>query len=135
MLAKVKEADGSFDLDKFDLGFHLGVTKALTTFEPPMLLLHYGFIDPKKQALSLFGRNEPDSRTRRHTSTLKSLHKCRVTRCPGHAHNLGHVICSTGGCTKQVTELCYLTSFGPGAQSESAAWHFLLHKGLLCGSE
>ena len=45
VLAKVKEADNSLDPDKFDLGFHPGVSKTLTTFEPYVLLSHCSFTD------------------------------------------------------------------------------------------
>ena len=39
VLAKVKEADGSLDPDKFDLEFHPRVTKTLSTFVTSVLLL------------------------------------------------------------------------------------------------
>ena len=46
MLAKVKEADGSFDPDKLDLEFHPEVTKTLSTFVTSVLLSQYSFTDP-----------------------------------------------------------------------------------------
>ena len=98
MLAKVREADKSFDPDKFNLGFHPAVTKTLTTFKPYVLLSHYGFTDPTKMELSLFGR-----KPRRHVAKLRCLHKCRVAKCPGHAINLRHAVCTNDGCSKQVT--------------------------------
>ena len=113
VLAKVKEADGSFDPDKFNLGFHPGVLETLSTFVTSVLLLQYGFTDTTKQALSLFGRNQPELRTRRRISKLRSLYKGQVARCPGHANNLGHVVCSNNGCTKEVTDKCYMTSLVP----------------------
>ena len=54
MLAKVKEANKSFEPDKFDLGIHPGVTQTLTIFKPSVLLSQYGFINPTKMALSFF---------------------------------------------------------------------------------
>ena len=76
VLAKVKEADGSIDPKKINLGFHPGVTKTLSTFVPSVLLSQYGFTNPMKQALSLFRRKRPDLRARRSTLKLRSLHKC-----------------------------------------------------------
>jgi hypothetical protein len=55
VLAKVKEAYNLFDPKKIDLRFHPGVSKTLTTFKPYVLLSQYGFTNPKKQPLSLFG--------------------------------------------------------------------------------
>ena len=46
VLAKVKEVDGLFDPDKFDLGFHPGGTKTLSTFVTSVLLSQYSFTDP-----------------------------------------------------------------------------------------
>ena len=54
VLAKVREADTSFNPDKFDLRFHPRVTKTLTTVVPSVLLSQYGFTDPTKMELSLF---------------------------------------------------------------------------------
>ena len=44
---------------------------------------------------------------------VKSLHKYSVARCPGHSNNLGHVVCSNGGCFKQVTQKWYLNLLVP----------------------
>ena len=34
--------------------------------------------------------------------------KAAGAQCPGHTNNLGQVVCSNNGCTKQVTQKCYL---------------------------
>ena len=36
-----------------------------------------------------------------------------MDQCPGHTTNLGHVVCSNDGCTKQVTQKYYLNSLVP----------------------
>ena len=52
VLSKVKGADDLFDPGKFDLRFHPGVSKTLTTFEPSVLFFHYGVTDLTKQVLA-----------------------------------------------------------------------------------
>ena len=78
VLAKMKESDGSFNLDRFDVRFHQGITKTLIMFEPAMLLPNYGITNPLNQVMSLFGRNETNLRTHRCTWKLKPMHKCQV---------------------------------------------------------
>ena len=80
VFTKVKETDNSFEPDKFDLGFYPGETKTLT-------LSQHGFADPTTMSLAIARKPRPRSK-------LKSRHRCRVARCPGHSNEQGHVICS-----------------------------------------
>ena len=64
VLAKVKEADKSIEPDKFELGFHHGVTKTLTIFKPSVLLSQYGFTDPTTMTLAIGRKLHPRSKTK-----------------------------------------------------------------------
>ena len=116
VLAMVAVMDASFDASKHDLGFHPGCSSTLTMFDPTKPIAHYGYTDPAQQALSIFGRKvsaATKARKAKRPSKLKAIHKCRVQKCPGHANNQGHIVCSNDGCTRQVTETCYLTLLVP----------------------
>jgi hypothetical protein len=99
---KVKKRDNSFELDTFDMGFYPGETKTLTILNPSALLSQHGFTDPTTMTLAI-------ARKPRRTSKLKSRHRCRVKKCPGHSNEQGHVVCSNKGCEKLLTHKCYVT--------------------------
>merc|ERR1712086_262594 len=109
VLIKVKEKDESFEPEKFDLGYNSRDSTTLSIMKPSSLLADHGFINPTTITLVIARKQRPPSK-------LKSKHKCRVLKCPGHLNEGGHVVCSNEGCKKMVTKQCYLASLVPRYQ-------------------
>jgi hypothetical protein len=104
VLKMIANMGTSFKPSPFNLGFHFICIAWLTIFELNTHIAHYGYKDPPQQVLAIYDRKDLEAvnagkRAAKRTSKLKVVHTFCVQRCPSHANNRGHVVCSNNRYT------------------------------------
>jgi hypothetical protein len=135
IFAAITKLDKDFVSTSYDLGYYPNSSVISSMFRPSVPIANYDFHSSAHQTLMLFRRKATEPRpskprpspqldktvlppTKQVTTTdkptkkqrpskLRSKHKCKIMKCPGHPNEHHHVQCSNMSCTKRITRECF----------------------------